>query len=447
MSNFWNKALSLVVVAAMVMTLGVGITAFAQLPEITVYLDGERLTFDVPPQIINDRTMVPMRTIFEALGAFVEWFEMDREIVAMTADVEISLIVDDPVGVIWHRNSRTTEMVNLDVPPIIIDNRTLVPIRLVSEMMGASVEWDSETRTITIESSTSERPQIHGFLNRIEYGGNVAYIFGTMHAGRPEWFPLHPIAEEAMARSDVFAFEIDLNEEFDDNSWAELASFYFLPNGMQLSDVLPPEIWAGFRENFYSFTRIGWYYEDIAHFTPLAVESLIMYEVFEYMGVERALAVDDYINEFALANNRPVIGLTSSIEQTRLAMDIPLELQAYALAGFPDFDHMLLWFMQDDFAGIYASQDRDEILRALGDDLPEPTCCLAEYLNHIHLYVRCHIFADEIERLLRETIEPTTFFVAIGLAHIIGSNQGQVLYLLADKGFDVVPLWELEVED
>ncbi|MCL2838365.1 MAG: copper amine oxidase N-terminal domain-containing protein [Oscillospiraceae bacterium] len=130
--------------------------AAAPTSEISVVLNGEILEFDVPPQIIDNRTMVPMRAIFETLGMSVHWMEADRQIVALGAVYGIQMRIGD------YEMTRTSfatlvgdedPPIILDVPPMIVDNRTLVPLRAISEALGATVDWDSATQTVIIEVS------------------------------------------------------------------------------------------------------------------------------------------------------------------------------------------------------------------------------------------------------------------------------------------------------
>ncbi len=116
------------------------ITAAAE--NITVYLDGDSLDFDVPPQIINDRTMVPMRVIFEALGYTVNW---EGETKTVTAERPRSR-VEMTVG----KNTLVKDGidVSIDVAPVIVDGRTLVPLRALGEASGKTVDWDGNTRTV-----------------------------------------------------------------------------------------------------------------------------------------------------------------------------------------------------------------------------------------------------------------------------------------------------------
>ena len=113
---------------------------------ITVKLNGQTLSFDVQPQIINDRTMVPLRTIFEALGANVDWNESNRSITATKDDTTIKLAVDNNIMYV------NDETVTLDSPACIVDGRTLVPLRAISEALDVSVSWYGDTRTVVMVS-------------------------------------------------------------------------------------------------------------------------------------------------------------------------------------------------------------------------------------------------------------------------------------------------------
>ena len=112
--------------------------------EIEVFVDGKKLEFDVAPIIVDDRTLVPMRAIFENLGAKVEWFGETRTVVAKTDDVLVSLQIGSKL---MYKNNIPTE---LEVPAMLHNSRTLVPLRAVSEAFGKTVEWNAQKRTVTI---------------------------------------------------------------------------------------------------------------------------------------------------------------------------------------------------------------------------------------------------------------------------------------------------------
>ena len=117
---------------------------------VTVTVDGNTLQFPLQdPIIIDGRALVPMRTIFEALGADVQWIDENgvQSIVASTDSTTINMTIDSDK---FYVNG---EEKTLDVPAQLINDKTLVPIRAVSESLGCSADWDEETRTVIIKSS------------------------------------------------------------------------------------------------------------------------------------------------------------------------------------------------------------------------------------------------------------------------------------------------------
>ena len=111
---------------------------------ITVYIDGNLLVMEVSPFIRNGRTMVPMRALFEALGADVFWDPVERTVVATRSGKNILLPVNSNAPRV------NGLVVPIDVPAEIINSRTFVPLRFVSEALGESVTYDESTGVITI---------------------------------------------------------------------------------------------------------------------------------------------------------------------------------------------------------------------------------------------------------------------------------------------------------
>jgi hypothetical protein len=111
---------------------------------IKVLLNGTELSFDVLPQLINSRTMVPMRKIFEALGATVDYKDSTQTVTAKKDDILIIMQIDNVVI------SVNGKEIILDVPPQLIDSRTLVPVRAVVEGFNADVKWNEDTQTVII---------------------------------------------------------------------------------------------------------------------------------------------------------------------------------------------------------------------------------------------------------------------------------------------------------
>ena len=114
--------------------------------EIKVFLDGEQLAFDVPPRIIMGSTLVPLRAIFEVMGAFVEWDDATQTVTATKDDKVVVLTIG--------RSSATVngQTVQIGQPGITAGGRTLAPLRFVAEAFGETVTWDRDTLTAAITS-------------------------------------------------------------------------------------------------------------------------------------------------------------------------------------------------------------------------------------------------------------------------------------------------------
>lgn len=112
--------------------------------EIKVSLNGRYITFDQPPIIENNRTLVPMRAIFEAFGAQVLWDPDTKTVTGFLDGKIIKLVVNDAMAYVDGVCS------TLDAPAKIIGDRTMVPVRFISESLDAQVEWIESPRTVMI---------------------------------------------------------------------------------------------------------------------------------------------------------------------------------------------------------------------------------------------------------------------------------------------------------
>ena len=118
--------------------------------DVIVEINGNLIEFDVPPQIMNNRTMVPMRKIFETLGVEVTWLEDTQQILAIKGEDAIVFQIDAPVILIHNFRLGQDSYIELDQAPVIVDSRTLVPIRAVSESLGATVDWIEAEQKVVI---------------------------------------------------------------------------------------------------------------------------------------------------------------------------------------------------------------------------------------------------------------------------------------------------------
>ncbi len=103
------------------------------------------LAFETAPVIEDDRTLVPMRFLFEQMGADVEWDQATRTATATMDGTTVAFSIDDTTAEV---NGTAATM---DVPARLINDKTMVPLRFLSENMGYTVTWDDATRTAVIE--------------------------------------------------------------------------------------------------------------------------------------------------------------------------------------------------------------------------------------------------------------------------------------------------------
>ena len=305
---------------------------------------------------------------------------------------------------------------------------------------------------------TQNNQGIHGLISVVEYGGNRAYIIGSIHIGCESWYPLNPIVEAAIDRADIFAFEIDLAaeggpciREYDPCEYdciCALLDMMFLSEGTTLEDFLPAEDFKLFMENLrtYPFLNI----DAIATFRPTTILEVILYEIVApSLGLSSAHSIDMYVFNRAEARERPTIGLTDVNDHIAFISGMPDEYQFATARYFTDFETML--DEVDQLAYIYVTQDIETLTQMVRADLAEAYeaymageisaagLALARYWHYTVGNYRSAFFARQIAALLRETEEPTVFFVTVGIAHL--TREVNVFYMLREMGFEVVGLY------
>lgn len=122
--------------------------AFALGTQVSIVVDGQLLALDQPALMTGGRVMVPLRGVFESLSAQVTYDPIHRTILAIRGGTEVKLYLHSRQALV---NGQTRM---LDVPPLVIGSRVLVPLRFVSEALGAEVRWQAYNRTVNILSRT-----------------------------------------------------------------------------------------------------------------------------------------------------------------------------------------------------------------------------------------------------------------------------------------------------
>ena len=152
-------------------------TAYAQQvqqvnDDVRVTIDGRQIRFDQPPILVDGRVKVPFRTIFEELGVEVIYVQQTHSIIAFKDDIVITHNIGSDV---FNKNNVNYQF---DTRSEVVNGRTLVPIRAVSELLGAEVSWNNNTRTVAIISPSQ--------VNRLDFTinyprGSYAQVLTEIH--------------------------------------------------------------------------------------------------------------------------------------------------------------------------------------------------------------------------------------------------------------------------
>ncbi|MEK4877417.1 MULTISPECIES: copper amine oxidase N-terminal domain-containing protein [Paenibacillus] len=138
--------------------------ALADDSDLKCYLDGKQLHFNVSPILKDGVTYVPMRAIFEALGATIKWDNHAKSVSAVKGDINIFYLVREGRVIV---NAKEHEQV---LKGINFQNNTLVPLRFISEVLGSSVTWDEGAKSIYITSPVAEEKLIAPVNRTISVG-------------------------------------------------------------------------------------------------------------------------------------------------------------------------------------------------------------------------------------------------------------------------------------
>lgn len=151
-----KKRIFLALLTGLFVTLGfiVGVSADSG---IRLQVFGSLVSCDVPPILENDRTLVPLRSVFEHMEADVNWNGEQQQVTVDKDGLHLEMVIGS-----------TTAYINgvaetMDVAPRLVNDRTMIPVRFVSEKLGYQVKWDGNSQTVIIE-----QPKTYAYLTKIE---------------------------------------------------------------------------------------------------------------------------------------------------------------------------------------------------------------------------------------------------------------------------------------
>ncbi len=138
-------------IAFIIIVASMAVPVFAE-DSISVILNGSEVIFtDVRPMMYEDRTLIPVRAIFEDMDCYVDWDEINQMAVIGSAEKIVFIPINDYSIQVYDIATDNQSDIELDVPAMVINNRTMVPLRAICEALGADVEWESNTQTVYID--------------------------------------------------------------------------------------------------------------------------------------------------------------------------------------------------------------------------------------------------------------------------------------------------------
>lgn len=154
-----------IVLLLIIISIALSVTVSAK--DIKLYLDGSRLSCDPSPVIIDGRTLIPARAVFEKMGAKVSWNDKARTVLIEYKTIKVGLTIDSDEATV------NNAAVTMDVPAQIINDRTMIPLRFVGEAIGATVSWNADEYAVYIESPDDDAPPI--VIEDVSFSSKNAY--------------------------------------------------------------------------------------------------------------------------------------------------------------------------------------------------------------------------------------------------------------------------------
>ncbi|WP_215492030.1 copper amine oxidase N-terminal domain-containing protein [Fenollaria sporofastidiosus] len=131
------------------------VAAIAKEEPVKIYINKGIIPSDQPPIIKNSRVLVPLRVIAEQLGADVSYEAKERRVNINKDEISMTLVIGDDT--IWYSDKEKSGPVAIDVPAMIKNGRTMVPLRAVAELFDMNVKWDGKKRAVYIDNNTENQ--------------------------------------------------------------------------------------------------------------------------------------------------------------------------------------------------------------------------------------------------------------------------------------------------
>lgn len=276
-------------------------------------------------------------------------------------------------------------------------------------------------------ASTDKGAQGHGALFRIQDGQHTLYLFGTIHVGADNFYPLAPAVTQALTRAPAIALEIDPQQI--PTMQAAVQQYGFYPPGKTYLSELPPALLIQTQAALAKY-RVG--ADAVQRFRPWMLASLLTVQEFERKGYRAELAVDGYLADLVRQRGTPVIELEGATTQLALFGALSEAQQNLLLADtIKELDDPDSAAKVVQLAEFWRSGNLSG-LQDLLDEMAGDQSFVGRFTKEVLLDQRNPPLADKLAALLKQQ---NGVFAAIGILHLVGPNG--VPALLKQQGYQV----------
>ncbi len=266
-----------------------------------------------------------------------------------------------------------------------------------------------------------------GALYRVKSQGHTAYLFGTIHVGKSEFFPLEPQVTQAFAKAEVLTVEFDIS----DTAAVQQAVFKYAlyPDFGTIEKHVSPKTLERLKK---ALATLGLPYEGVSHMKPWMAANLLLIASLEKQGYPASLATDSYFINAAKDQGKSIVGLESADFQLGLFDKLPAkEQEAYLTDCLSDLESGTVAKKNQDLLDAWEHADEKAYEGLLAEARNDKSVSGRFFYREL-LLARNPAMADKIAQLIKDH---DNSFVAVGLMHLTGKEG--VPQLLQKKGFEV----------
>ncbi|WP_353893684.1 TraB/GumN family protein [Proteinivorax hydrogeniformans] len=304
-----------------------------------------------------------------------------------------------------------------------------VLIVMLLTLVACGADKEETQQVENAEQPNEEIQQLSkGIFYEVAGGENQVYLFGSVHMGHEEMYPLDDAVEEAFTQSDVLAMELDMVNVSEFELGLEMVELAVFNDGRSMTDIVPEEDFLKLYELVKPF---GMTKDVLNQFQPWYGAMLLSEVMAQQAGVSSDYGVETYFIEQAA--DMEVIGLETVASQLYPFSLLSDESQAIYLQSSLDevdeseeeLEELIRYWQEGDVEAF--AQARDEMMQDY------PTESYKEFQNAF-LDGRDEQMSDAIEELL-ESDSGNTYFVVVGSLHLAGENS--IVEQLSERGYQV----------